>query len=36
MIYHYLPAKRAKKYLSEDPVSKGAGHKQSYTPLLGA
>lgn len=36
MIYHYLPAKRAKEYLSEDPVSKGAGHKHSYTLLVGA
>lgn len=36
MIYHYLLAKIAKKYLSADNVSKGAGDENSYTPLVGA
>lgn len=36
MIYHYLPAKIAKEYLSEDNVSKGAGDEHSYTLLVGA
>ena len=36
MIYHYMPAKRAKEYLSEDHVSKGAGDEYSYTLLVGA